>query len=50
MGRWGVVAVILIQLIVFLRSFMGMHFEANRVMREVKRLELRMIKAESVRD
>ncbi len=45
--RWGVVAVILVQLSVFLRSFMGMHFEANRVLREVKRLELRLIKNES---
>lgn len=45
--RWGVVAVILVQLSVLLRSFMGMHFEANRVLREVKRLELRMIKSEN---
>ena len=37
--RWGVVAVILVQLSVFLRGFMGVHFEANRVMREVKRVE-----------
>ncbi len=42
--RWGVVAVILIQLSVFLRGFMGVHFEANRVMREVKRVELRLVR------
>jgi len=41
--RWGVVAVILVQLSVFLRGFMGMHFEANRVLREVKLLELRLV-------
>ena len=45
--RWGVSAVILIQLSVFLRGFMGMHFEANRVLREVKRLELRMIQRDA---
>ncbi|MFU8831025.1 MAG: DUF6768 family protein [Wenzhouxiangella sp.] len=41
--RWGVMAVVLVQLSVFLRGFMGMHFEANRVLREVKLLELRLI-------
>lgn len=40
--RWGVVAVILVQISIFLRSFMGAQFEANRVLREVKRLELRL--------
>ena len=45
--RWGVVAVILVQLTVFLRGFMGMQLQANRVLREVKRLELRMLKAGS---
>ncbi len=44
--RWGVVAIIMVQLTVFLRGFMGMHFEANRVLREVKRLELRMVRME----
>ncbi len=47
--RWGVVAVILVQISVFLRGFMGMHFEANRVLREVKRLELRMVRTQAGR-
>jgi hypothetical protein len=47
--RWGLAAVVLVQLTVFLRGFMGMHFEANRVLREVKRLELRMIQGQSAR-
>lgn len=44
--RWGVVAVVLVQISTFLRSFMGMHFEANRVLREIKRLELRLVRME----
>ncbi|TVS13613.1 MAG: hypothetical protein EA419_01485 [Wenzhouxiangella sp.] len=44
--RWGVVAIIRVQFTVFLRGFMGMHFEANRVLREVKRLELRLVRME----
>jgi len=45
--RWGLAAVVLVQLTVFLRGFMGTHFEANRVLREVKRLELRMIQQQA---
>lgn len=45
--RWGVVTVILVQLSTFLRGFMGAHFEANRVLREVKRLELRLVRMQS---
>lgn len=44
--RWGVGAVILVQLSTLLRGFMGMQFEANRVLREVKRLELRLARME----
>jgi len=44
--RWGVAAVILVQIVTFLRGFMGAHFEANRVLREVKRLELRLARVE----
>lgn len=44
--RWGIVTVILVQLSTFLRGFMGAHFEANRVLREVKRLELRLVRME----
>lgn len=42
--RCGVVAIIAVQIGTFLRGFMGDHFEANRVLREVKRLELRVVK------
>lgn len=45
--RWGVGAVALVQLSTLLRGFMGMQFEANRVPREVKRLELRLVRMES---
>jgi hypothetical protein len=45
--RWGLVAVVLVQLTVFLRGFMGSHFEANRVLREIKRLELRMLQQQA---
>jgi len=48
--RWGIGAIVLVQLSVFLRGFMGMHFEANRVLRGVKRLELRLARAESGKD
>jgi hypothetical protein len=45
--RWGVAAVIAVQIVTFLRGFMGDHFEANRVLRELKRLELRLVRMES---
>ncbi len=31
--RWGVVAVVLVQIIAFLRGFMAIHLEANRILR-----------------
>ena len=40
--RWGLVGVILVQISTFLRGFMGSHLEANRVLREVRRLDLRL--------
>ena len=45
--RWGIGTIVLVQLSTFLRGFMGMHFETNRALREIKRLELRMIRMES---
>ena len=42
--RWGTVAIIMFQLHTFLRGFMGSHLEANRVLRGIARLELRMAK------
>ena len=45
--RWGIGAVIGVQLVTFLRGFMGDHFEANRVLREIKRVELRLVRMET---
>ncbi|HZD54534.1 MAG TPA: DUF6768 family protein [Woeseiaceae bacterium] len=44
--RWGVGTVVLVQMSALLRSFMGMHFEANRVLRELARLELRIVRGQ----
>lgn len=44
--RWGVGTIAFVQLSTMLRSFMGMQFEANRVLREIKRLELRLARME----
>jgi hypothetical protein len=40
--KWGVLVVVLVQLITFLRGFMGSHFEANRVLREIALLQLQV--------
>jgi len=51
--QWGVGAVLLVQLTTMLRGFLGTHFEANRLLREIKRLELRLLRleqAEGVRE
>jgi len=45
--RWGFAAVLLLQIVTLLRGFMGVHFEANRVLRAVERLELRLVQAQS---
>jgi len=45
--QWAMWAVIGVQLTTFLRGFMGDHFEANRVLREIKRIELRLVRMES---
>ncbi|NBB91843.1 MAG: hypothetical protein GVY32_01590 [Gammaproteobacteria bacterium] len=45
--RWGIVTIVLVQLVTFLRGFMGSHFEANRVLRQLARLELRLVRSES---
>lgn len=44
--RWGAVAIIMFQLHTFLRGFMGSHLEANRVLRGIARLELRLVRME----
>jgi len=45
--QWGVLAVIGVQIVTFLRGFMGDHFEANRVLRELKRMDLRLVRMET---
>lgn len=45
--QWGIGAVLLVQLSTFLRGFIGAQFEANRILRAVKRLELRLVRLES---
>ncbi|MCC5871029.1 MAG: hypothetical protein JJU22_01400 [Gammaproteobacteria bacterium] len=45
--RWGIAAVLLFQLAVMLKGFMGRQLQANRVLREIKRLELRLLRIEN---
>jgi hypothetical protein len=45
--RWGVVAIVLVQLVTFLRGFMGAHLEANRILRAVNRVELRQVRQDA---
>lgn len=40
--KWGVGAIFLFQISVLAKTFMGSHMEANRMLREVKRLELQV--------
>ena len=40
--KWGVAGLALLQITVMGKSFMGTHLEANRVLREVKRIELQL--------
>lgn len=40
--KWGVGAVLLFQMTVLTKGFMGSHMEANRMLRELKRLELQV--------
>lgn len=47
--RSGVVAIVLVQLVTFLRGFMGTHLEANRILRAVSRVELRQVHQEPAR-
>lgn len=44
--RWGVAAVLFFQLTVVLKGFMGSQLQSNRVLREIKRLELRLLRLE----
>lgn len=40
--KWGVAAILLALFAVTVKNFMGAHLEANRVLREIKRIELRV--------
>jgi len=40
--KWGVGAVLLFQLTTMTKGFMGSHMEANRMLRELKRVELQL--------
>ena len=41
--QWGVLVVVLVQMVTFLRGFMGSHFEANRILRELALVQLRVV-------
>ncbi len=40
--KWGVGSLLLFQVTVLCKTFMGNHLEANRILREIKRLELQV--------
>ncbi|CAN7537709.1 hypothetical protein LJR143_003685 [Pseudoxanthomonas sp. LjRoot143] len=40
--RWGVGSIVLFQMTSLCKSFLGTHMEANRMLREFKRLELQV--------
>jgi uncharacterized membrane protein len=40
--KWGVGAVLLLQVTMMTKGFMGSHMQANRMLRELKRVELRL--------
>jgi hypothetical protein len=40
--QWGVLVVVLVQVATFLRGFMGSHFEANRILRELALIQLKL--------
>mgnify|MGYP001351616401 CR=1 FL=1 len=40
--RWGVVALLLFQCSAMLKTYLGSHMQANRMLRELKRIELQL--------
>lgn len=44
--KWGVGALLLANITLFLKGGMGVHAQVNRVLRETKRLELRLARIE----
>lgn len=48
--KWGVGALFLFQITVVTKGFMGSHMEANRMLRELKRVELQVSLLRAQRD
>ena len=44
--KWGVAALLLASITLFLKGGMGVHAQVNRVLREFKRMELRLARIE----
>ena len=44
--HWGVGAVMLLQITGILKGFLGNHMEANRLVSDIRRLELRIVRAQ----
>lgn len=40
--KWGVAGLVCLQVTIMGKSFMGTHLEANRLLREIKRVELQL--------
>ena len=40
--KWGIASLFLFQVTMLCKTFMGNHMEANRILREVKRVELQV--------
>jgi hypothetical protein len=40
--QWGVAAIVLFQFTMIMKSFLGSHLDANRMLRELKRVELQV--------
>jgi hypothetical protein len=47
--RYGVGGIVMIQAAMLLRTFMGLQFETNRILRELARVELRLVLLEKGR-
>ena len=44
--RWGVLAIASVNIGLFMKGGMGLHGQVNRVLREVKRLELQIVRGQ----
>ncbi len=45
--RWGFGALVLFKMAIFFKGSMGAHGEANRIMREIKRVELQLARLQA---